>query len=73
MPDANTERKNIKVALEAAHAEISKAITRVDHAQGADLEVLKSGARHLASFVDFNSGCGKGVHTASELLSKLSG
>jgi hypothetical protein len=73
MADITTDRKNIKVALEAAHAEIGKAITRVDTANGPELENLKTGAKNLAAFVDFNSGCGKALHNTPDLLANLRG
>lgn len=71
----SSEQTHIKAALEAAHAEIGKALKTVDTATPAQLQQLKIGARQLASFVDFhNGGCGaaNGL-TSSELLGNLKG
>lgn len=75
MGDTVKTRANIKAALEAAHAEIGKAIASVDHASGEQLAELRAGARIISSFVDFhNGGCAaaNGL-TSNELLAKLHG
>lgn len=75
MSDVTTQRKNVKAALEAAHAEIGKAIASVDHASGEKLAELTVGARMISSFVDFhNGGCASPLGlNSSELLKKLHG
>jgi hypothetical protein len=71
----HTDKANVKAALEAAHAEIGKALAGVDHATPAQLATLKVGARQLAAFVDFhNGGCSSAAGlTASQLLGNLKG
>jgi hypothetical protein len=59
--------------LEAARAEIDKAVARVDKADATHLAALAGAAHQLAAFVDFNSGCGKPAFTGGELMTKLRG
>ncbi|HUZ64902.1 MAG TPA: hypothetical protein VMU82_14450 [Acetobacteraceae bacterium] len=71
----HTDKAHVKAALEAAHAEIGKAIASVDHATPAQLSALKVGARQLSAFVDFhNGGCSSAAGlTASQLLGNIKG
>jgi hypothetical protein len=77
MPDGvRTEaedRQNVKTALEAARIEIEKALVRADIASGTELADLKTGAKSLVAFVDFNSGCAAPALEATELLGRLRG
>jgi hypothetical protein len=67
------DKAHIKAALEAAHAEIGKAVASLDQATPAQLAQLKVGARQLSAFVDFhNGGCASAAGlTSSELLGKI--
>lgn len=70
---SDEERKNLKSVLEAAKLEIERTVSRVDTLEGHELSALKGAAHSLAAFVDFNSGCGKGLTAGAELMTRLRG